>query len=910
MFPKNTIKVIARLDKVIEIKKSIVETNIVNLEDVIEDSLFSIKFTPHNINTRSYDELMRLNVTTEEALGLLFLSYITLQRKDITYSSLWPIVVESLKKYETIGNSHFISNFFLANARPKKFLEECIYKACLKFNLRHAFNHKLDQHYLRNTIFLQFGLLNKFTHLNDWISGYHNQTTLKELLNKESENYSKSFDYAWRVLKRYRDNAISKEQATSQLENNSWFKDLDIEDLLEASRLRSGKKFITEEKIENIFTVSKIYFVNNILQFNIAADDLYALHLYGREYKIYINESYVGLLLYDNESKVLKLDRDLIIEDPESYIAFFDIRNEDNETVYKEELILFDFQDGILIFDDHGNYYKNLHSKLNPNKQYSLLIDSELETNLDIELLEYFDGYVHLVPSFNKNSKLEICDEDGDILYEPNFTDEVVKPSWIDDLVIFYPNKDVTGANKNTLTIGEEVSLSLKILNNDQEAEEQLKEIDANAKIMRWRYSTESSIDKEELLKNNYEIILDEDTITNRKHTLHIRVGKQTYIKTLYLQLFEKYHNETYRVFQKEKNSQYALPIVVNKDDIVTDTTIEKNYLMISTFMVKNNAKELPERFQSLQSKSRYLRQFKINQFLDIKEIPKYGEDLYASEKMFNTNITPLFKTRYRGIIKTFDTEKKEVVLHENSLSNNLKMIVLDDNYQLSLSDIDKSSIVLDSTPISVCIVADNTYVGSYYIKEELNLLDEKIDMNVLQYLRFSFYPFAASHVSVDYCRKRIAMEPRTLIDVFFSDKFTINGIEFSNRFDDISSVLDHILYEVQFDIENTRNLLQEIVIDSKEEGLINKAFNIPVFLFSLISVADSKAINSRFLFDISEDVDMPEEIDETFIERMIELLINHKNIKNIEKLNLKTIMHHKDKKYYIKKALERMING
>lgn len=379
MFPTNTVEIIKRLEKIDGLKKSIIEADIVSMKDAIEESLISIKFTPDTIKNRVHQDLISLNVNNEEALGLLFLSYASLLRNNITYQSLWPIITDELSKYERLGNTHFLTQYFIGHQdpRPNDFLKKCIYEACERFELRHAFNHKEDQQYLRNTIFLQFGLLNQFSHLNDWISGYMNQITLQELLNDEGENYSKTFNYGWRVLKRYRDNLINTTQAYSQLRQNIWFKDLNIDDMLKASKRKSGKKFLTEDKIENIFN------------FKISGEDFYALNLSGREYKIYIDDDYIGLLLYDDESKSLKIDRDIILKDPENYIAYLEIKNEESEIVYKEDIVLFDFQEGILIFDELGNFYRNLHSKLNSNRTYSLLIDADLDTNIDSEAINY-----------------------------------------------------------------------------------------------------------------------------------------------------------------------------------------------------------------------------------------------------------------------------------------------------------------------------------------------------------------------------------------------------------------------------------------------------------------------------------------------------------------------------------------
>ncbi len=276
---------------------------------------------------------------------------------------------------------------------------------------------------------------------------------------------------------------------------------------------------------------------------------------------------------------------------------------------------------------------------------------------------------------------------------------------------------------------------------------------------------------------------------------------------------------------------------------------------------------------------------------------------------MYNSTIKFLFNTRYRGYIKGFNDETKEISLHKNNLVNELKMIVIDTNYEITTKHVDIKSIILEEIPMGICLVLDNNYIGSYFMDENIDFSNKKIDENILKFLRFSYYPFVAYDNSLEKIRELIKHNPNLILDVFFEDKFLIDDLELENKFDEVASILDHILYEVYFDNEVSLNLLQEIVLDSSQNVFKTKALNIPVFLLQVLFIAKSKAIKTRFLYELPEYIEEPENIDDTFIDRIVSILINHKNIGSLDKLNLKTAMQYKDKYFYIKKALEGMIN-
>ena len=266
-FEELILAISSELDDVSGQKKSIVEADLGNLEDDIEEGVFKLRISENNYQRQEYPGLNKQKIQTTEAIGLLFLSYLTCTlRTKFTYGAMWPVVSEDLKKYEKLTT--FFHDKYLLNRHPNPFLVTCISKACERFSLRNAFDHQVDEHYIRNTVLLQMGILNRFTKLNEWLSySSFNQITLRVLLNKENDNFSNSFAQGWRVLRRYRDHIIDSSAANSLLKQNVWYKNLNIEDALRASRKKIGTKFLAEDEIENVFFLDQILYEENVLKF-------------------------------------------------------------------------------------------------------------------------------------------------------------------------------------------------------------------------------------------------------------------------------------------------------------------------------------------------------------------------------------------------------------------------------------------------------------------------------------------------------------------------------------------------------------------------------------------------------------------------------------------------------------------
>ena len=232
----------------------------------------------------------KLSQTKKAFVGLVFLTYVIYKLEPkLSYSSLWKAIISDLEHYSSVTR-HFLDSYFTSQNYPNFFLKESIEYACNLFHLRNNFDAKDEQQYVRNTILLQIGLLNKsFDHLKLWLSNYNLPVIVSELLDVDSQNYSKEFNDGWRVLRRFRDNILSNDQAKNILTQNIWFKHLNLDELLKAAKQRAKKLLmITQDENLPVFYLEQINYSENGLSFTINAQDLYSLNLSGFRYEIYI----------------------------------------------------------------------------------------------------------------------------------------------------------------------------------------------------------------------------------------------------------------------------------------------------------------------------------------------------------------------------------------------------------------------------------------------------------------------------------------------------------------------------------------------------------------------------------------------------------------------------------------------
>lgn len=545
-FEKLISHISSRLDNMPGNKKSIIQADLGDISDDIEDVLFKLKVSEDNYHHKVFPDLKENNIRIKEAVGLLFLSYITYKvRNKFTYGKMWSIIADDLVKYEFINT--FFKDKYLLNGHPNQFLISCIKESCDRFNLRNAFDKQADEHYIRNTILLQMGILNRFTKLNEWLSySSFNQTTIRVLLNKEDENFSNSFSQGWRVLRRYRDHIIDNSTASSLLKQNTWYKELDIADALRAARKKIGTKFLAEDEIENVFFLDQILYEENILKFIINAEDLYALKLSGSDYSVYIDDMYAAKVLR-NDDKVLVLDKKIIIREPDGFSVHLELKNEDGDVVYSDEIVLFDLHDQVLIFDDKGNIYKDFSKKLMSNRTYGMLFDSDLDCNASADKqVEYFSGYVTLTKELSQENNCMLS-YDGEELFSLNFSASVQKPNWIDHLVVY--------AADSHLHIESTTNFHLKIFDIEDE-DSPLKDLPVDANLVRWTYA-DSYVDDEDIKDFVATIELSPELICERKHSFLIKYEGQTYHRTVHSVIYD--HTNQYHLLQRLKDGSINL---------------------------------------------------------------------------------------------------------------------------------------------------------------------------------------------------------------------------------------------------------------------------------------------------------------------------------------------------------------
>lgn len=468
-------------------------------------------------------------------IGLLFLIYVAYDVKSkISYSVIWKEIIKELQQYSKI-TTHFLDSYFTSNNYPNYFLKESIEYACKIFNLRNDFDSRDEHQYLRNTVLLQIGLLNKsLDNLKLWLSNYNLPIVVSELLDKDSNNYSREFHDGWRVLRRFRDNILSNTQAKYFLNQNIWFNHLNLDELLKVAKQKSKKQLmIMQDEDLPIFYLEKINYSDEGLSFTINAQDLYSLNLSGYRYEIYVDNEYKGMLIA-NESKELILESSIIIYNPEINQIDLEVRNEDDDVVYTTEILLFDFSEQIVLFDEDGNIYQNIFKKLNSTKKYHILMDSDLNCEFNDDLQrEYFEGYATLVPFITYKDDC-IITYNHEKIFELNFTEYIEKPIFIDQLVIY-------AKTEQSFILNNEYIFELKIMQIDSlTGENDLQNLPNETKIIKWSFS--GGYKDNEDIENNSIIAnkLYPEMIISPKHTLLIKYKNRVFKKVVYCNFFER----------------------------------------------------------------------------------------------------------------------------------------------------------------------------------------------------------------------------------------------------------------------------------------------------------------------------------------------------------------------------------
>ncbi len=856
-------------------------------------SLIELELDNEIIDTSQYilfsfnQNFNELNQMKRAFIGLLFLLLITYRlKKEISYSSIWKIIINHLKSYGTLSEN-FINNFFIGEKYPKSQLIESIEYACKIFHLRDNFDGRDDeQHYIRNTILLQIGLVNKsLNNLKLWLSNYNLPVVVSELLDSEDENYSKEFSEGWRALRRYRDNIISDIKLKSILEQNIWFSHLSLDNLLILSKQKiTDSPMLIENEELPVFYLDKIKYDNLGLKFIIDAQDLYTLNLSGFRYEIYIDYEYVGLLIADSK-KNLVLEKSIEIINPTYNQVEIQVKNEDSDIVFSENIMLFDFNEQIIIFDEDGNIYQNIFKKLNATKKYNILMDSDLDCNFNEESQrEYFDGYATLVSDIKKSDKCEIS-YDGESLFELNFTKYIEKPRWIDQLVLY-------SKNDNSFTVDKEEEFILQIFK--MEEDEPLEDLPNDVKIVKWNYSG-GYLDSSEIQNGRAKLNLYPEMITNPKHTFLIKHKGRAFKKVIQCNFFER--NTIPRLFKIDENGSYE----INSNTLLNANDITSNKFYLSDFK--------RQEILFLKNKSKFYQTIKPNKVFQLKEFDGFGEDIFISEHLFNSNLNKLFN--YIDIEKYTHLNQKSLskLYIKKELPSNVIFTILDKRmrwHRFTYSEIqfliENNFLKLEYEVAIGLITFREEIIDGFY---EIAFLDSFSDLKnheILKILLLSNYPFLLKQRYTAFIRNYIVSNIIEFFKDFYNTSIIINGISVKLDFSKYSILFEHICMGLTFGKENASFILENAILDKKADCLIET----PIILFKLLEESKSQKI-IKYFDNLLGDIELEDERDNSFIEKIISNLFNSIAIKGIEKHNLKVAMHHINGKYYLREALRRI---
>jgi len=878
------LEIASRLSDISEYKKSIIQADLEDLKENIEDEIFKLRIAEHNYKSNVYEKLFKHNIEIREAIGLLFLAHVTYNlRNDLTYAAIWPAIVENLKQYSR--TTTFFMDHYIHADHANTFLVECIGKACERFDLRNAFEHAEDEHYIRNTILLQIGLLNRFTNLNTWLSGYLNQITIRTLLNKEVEDFSKSFSQGWRVLRKYRDHIIDASVATSLLKQNVWFKELNIEEMLIASRKKIGTKFLSEEEIEDIFFLDKIHYEDRILSFDINAEDLYALKLEGNDYSVYIDGVYAAKILR-NDDKVLTLDRVITVKEPTDFSVQLELKNEDGDIVYTDEIVLFDLHDQVMIFDDKGNIYKDFLNKLPSSRIYGMLFDSDLDCDAATEnQSEYFSGYVTLASNLSIDSNCTLS-YDGEALFSLNFTTSVQKPDWIDNLVVY--------AADRKLNLGDETEFHIKIFDNSEDSFPE--DLPDNAEIIRWTYSG-GYVDEANISNFSTQITLDPELVCERKHSLMIRYQNKVYHRTVQSSIFDQ--TNAYHILKRDKSGTIETidrRSIMNYDDLIQSKL---------HFALFNFEKAKSPRY--IKDKMKLYGKLDLNKKVQLTDLPKFGETLILSEHLYNDVGDVLFKIIRQGIIRKYHPNTKSIEMAKMpEYIKECEFIAVDDTYTVSPLEPKEitffdNTLTFNKDYLSLCIVYKDNYIGSFvqYDKVDFNRMPKSIDLIKALYASYVPLLILDKESLIEWIKENLIL----FFNSFFSDYYmTPKQQKIVFNFDEVAATIEHLLHDVVLSKEDALELLQEVVLN----GWSDKLIKMPILLVYLLALSNSTKFTSYF-FDKITEVDEPQDRDEQFIESIVSGLLDHHALSSVQKHNLKIAMHYKYKAFYLNEALKRL---
>lgn len=917
MFQETIVEIIQRVEKLIQKKRSIVELDIHDIKEEIQEALFSIRFTLENINdkdTLNLEALEDLNVTAKEALGLFFLTFVTTLRSELSYNSLWVGIEDALLEFEEDNNTFFAEHYF-EDGEPSVYLNEAIVDALKRFDLRDGYDNEKPT----DTILLQMGILKRSPHINYWLTSNSKNSIIKELTNRTHENFSSTFNSGWKMLQQYRQSIITKKQVMGFLEDNVWFKSLDLEELLQTCKLQLHSTLISEDEIENNFFLQSVHFENNELKFILNGDDFESLYLCDESYDICVDGEFTSKLLFDEKTQKYSLENLITINEPTNSKIILSIKNDNNESKYEEEFVLFDFNHDIVVFDEEGKYTKDLNEKLDQTKNYSMLIDSDFDVSSDEDdIYEYFDGYVHLITGISKESNFS-ADDGESYQLSLNFTQKIKTPQWLNNLELY--------AITDFLSFDEPLQYNLKYNNITVSARQvdELIDIPASkeASIVRWSHSDGVIYDLEESENFTYDIDLSYDILLNRKNTIKIKIGDKVFTKQLNVRIIEKTIKPKYRTFLRDKYDKITF---LNETNRLTDNDIKNNQMIITSF--HEDFIIQPElKTQIIRDKSTIFESFTLNNFFSLKNYPYYSEEISSVRKIYDDVIWNTFCCiSIHGIVSNYDEKTKIITLASDEKTSNLSLITLDKSYTLKTQNIDVKSgkYTLSEDVLGFCLFDEDEYVGSYFTKDTLDIEVIFSSVEILKFLRVGYYGFAEFYNGTEYEKNRVLREkarndkkkvkklirevvhknPTTFLQAFMDDEWQIDNLTLNLHFDRSTVIAEQILFAVEFDEKEAVKILHEIILNR----WIEKMISFPMFLLYLLNIVKNERYSQIFLDEIPQNIETPNDVDEAFIERMIKALLSNHKLDRYEKINIKTITQLENRDFYIQTAIARLM--
>lgn len=878
-------------------------TNALKLVESIFKNESTLSLIELDVNANTLEEIENILFTFREHpaiqspmqkafTGLIFLVYVVFKLKDKFHQAIWKTIIDDLKIYNAV-TTFFLENYFMAEKHPNYYLKEAIDLACKTFNLRNDFVNKDEHQYLRNTILLQVGIVNEgFENLNMWLSNYKIPIVVTDLLDQESANYSNEFHEAWRGLRRFRDNVLAPDQLKSLLGANIWFKHINLDLLLKAAKQKNKKQMIvsSNDNLE-IFYLEKIQYDEFGLSFVINAQDTYMLNLGGYRYEIYIDDEYAGLLIA-NTDKNLTLENQLIISNPLNNKINLEIRNEDSDSIYSIQIVLFDFSEQLIIFDEDGNIYSNIFKKLNGTKKYYILMDADLDCvfNHDNQR-EYFEGYATLIPDIRSTDKCKII-YNNEFLFELNFSETIEKPEFLDEIVLYTTAERAFNIDENHIFV-----LKRMIIDADTD-EVELMPIPKEVEILKWTYSG-GYAEKDDVEDFSIQTPLYAEMITSPKHTLMIKYKNKVFKKVVYCNFFERIH--LIRLFEINRNGDTRQ---IDRNEMLRRNDLKNNRYFLS------DLKHGEELF--LKNKSCFYQKVFSNTVINFGKLSGFGESIFVSEHLYNAELIELFQYQDAEEYIYLKEGNNKILYFYRNPSSSSKLIILDSelNYHMYTFDEIETTMSNQQYCFDFEIVSCLLVSGSHLIDgcSQRNFLKAYMDLHnteIMKNLLTANYPFLNEDKYIKYFQEYVLNNPEDTMKLLYESTLNLNGHDISINFFKQNIMMEHILMTVVFEKDISEKILNTLILN----GCDNKLLETPIILFNLLKTSSSKRLLNYF-YGMVETAEITADIDDRFIQTVVDNLFDVHTVKSREKHNFKVAMHSLDGKYYLKQALGELLNG